>query len=500
MKNFIIFYLLVILLNLILPIDDIISFKIESFQYNGEHTNSQIINQLYDSNLVTTVKIGSYSYPLKTFVDAKNHYFFISSKCNIEKSHFSEYKTNFNYNRYRSNTFKNTSSFNLSFSQSSHACTANEEFEFYKMNRKEVSKESINFILVEDTSEDIPNCLHIGLLENKNKESSFSEYNLITQLKQKNSIKENCWSIIFNIPVNYNNDYLLVNADELLKLNGNLYIGDYPHIFDSKNYFESQLVKTYTKFEYNMMRWELNFNKIYYKYNNKEIKILANNNDISLDPSKYFIIVPEYYYDSIKENYFQKYLDNDICHFEDINEYTTFYCKKSDKFSINEIKQFPSLYFEHVDLEYTFELSFKDLFIEKDGNYYVLFISDTTYDKDQWVLGNIFMRKYQFVFNLESKEIGFYNPNLEKKQKNNENDEGNPKDSSKIWLIVLLIIAVIIIIVGVVNFIKMKFYNSSLKKKRANELDDDFDYISHKNKDNNNYKDNQLFNESINQD
>ena len=78
MKNFIIFYLLVILLNLILPIDDIISFKIESFQYNGEHTNSQIINQLYDSNLVTTVKIGSYSYPLKTFVDAKNHYFFIS--------------------------------------------------------------------------------------------------------------------------------------------------------------------------------------------------------------------------------------------------------------------------------------------------------------------------------------------------------------------------------------------------------------------------------------
>ena len=46
----------------------------------------------------------------------------------------------------------------------------------------------------------------------------------------------------------------------------------------------------------------------------------------------------------------------------------------------------------------------------------------------------------------------------------------------------------------------MKFYNSILKKKRANELDDDFEYISHKNKDNNNYKDNQLFNESINQD
>ena len=61
----------------------------------------------------------------------------------------------------------------------------------------------LNFILEEDTNENIPNCLHLGLLENKNQDSSFREYNLITQLRQKSYIKDSCWTIIFNKPNNF---------------------------------------------------------------------------------------------------------------------------------------------------------------------------------------------------------------------------------------------------------------------------------------------------------
>ena len=118
-------------------------------------------------------------------------------------------------------------------------------------------------------------------------------------------------------------------------------------------------------------------------------------------------------------------------------------------------------------------------------------ISDPQFQKDRWVLGNTFMRKYQFVFNLESKEIGFYNPNLEKKN----NDKENPKDSSKVVLYIILAVALVIILIGIGIFIKMKFYPSKKKKQRANELDDDFEYESQKNNDANN----PLFNESINQ-
>ena len=441
------------------------------------------------------MRIGSNSYPLKAFINSKDSYFFISTNCNIQKLYFSEYKTNFNYNRHKSYSFYNTSNFELSFSKTSVACTASEDFEILNAKKMETTKEKLNFILTEDTNEDIPNCLQIGLLENKNKDSLYSEYNLITQLKQKGKIKESCWSIIFNKPIQFNNDNLLVASDELLNLKGNLIIGDYLHNFDSKNYYESQMVTTYTTFNFNIMKWELSFDKIYYKYNNKEIKKLADNK-VALDPSNYFIVGPEDYFDSIIEKYFTSYIDDNICNYDYLEEYLAIYCEKSMKFSINEIKKFPSIFFEHIGLEFTFELSFNDLFVEKDGKYWFLLISDNKYNKNQWILGNIFMRKYQFVFNLESREIGFYNPNLEKKE---NSDENSPKDSSKKILLALLIVALFIIILGIIYFIKMKFYPSILKKKRANELDDEFEYVSHKNSNNIN-DDNQLFNNSINQD
>ena len=180
-----------------------------------------------------------------------------------------------------------------------------------------------------------------------------------------------------------------------------------------------------------------------------------------------------------------------ICSYESIDGYDAISCTKSEKFSINEIKKFPPIFFEHINFEYTFELTYKDLFIEKEDKYYLLMISDPQYQKNQWILGNTFMRKYQFVFNLESKEIGFYNPNFEKKKGGKE----TPKDSSKLVLYIVLAIALVIIIVGIGIFIKMKFYPSGKKKKRANELDDDFEYESQKNNDGNN----PLFNENSNQ-
>ena len=189
-KNIFIFYLFTIFTKIIFSLDDIISFKLESFQYKGDNSNPTIISQLIDTNIITTMRIGSNSYPLKAFINSQNQYFYISTSCNIQKIYyFPEYKTNFNYNRYNSYSFYNTSSFGLTFSKKSKACTAKEDFEILNVKNMVTTKENLNFVLTEDTDEDIPNCLYIGLLENKNKESFFSEYNLIIQLKQKKRIK-----------------------------------------------------------------------------------------------------------------------------------------------------------------------------------------------------------------------------------------------------------------------------------------------------------------------
>ena len=493
-KKFVI-YLIIFLFDLILSDDEVISFKIESFQDKRDSSNYNIINELQKSYLTTIINIGSNSYPLKTFITSTKHYFYISDTCYIDKSTYPDYKTNFNYNRHNSFSFHNTTPFDLTFSGNSHSCIANEDFELFLTNKKETKKEKINFILAKDTTEDDPNCLYLGLLENMNKESTFHEYNLITQLKQKSFIKENCWCIIFNKPNNYDNDHQLINSNELLNLKGDLYIGDYPHNFDSSNFFESQLVRTYTTFQNNIMKWELKFNKIFYKHNSKEIKILTDNS-IALDPSSFLTVVSKDYIDSIDEHFFKKY--SDVCHYIDIDEeYSSIYCEKSEKFSINEIKTFPPLFFEHIDLEYTFELTFKDLFVEKDGKYWVLLLYDDRLNPDQWVLGNMFLRKYQFVFNLESKEIKFYNPSLEIILPDDEHENGS---IFKTILYIALIVVLCIMLVGGAYLIKTRCFPSGKKKKRANELDDDFEYESHKNETDNNKEDNKLFADGNNQD
>ena len=113
-----------------------------------------------------------------------------------------------------------------------------------------------------------------------------------------------------------------------------------------------------------------------------------------------------------------------------------------------------------------------------------------------WTLGNIFMRKYQFIFNLDTKEIGFYNPKLEKNSnKNNGNKDIQKENKAYKITNVILIGILVIILVGIGIFIKMKFYTKNSKKKRANELDDDYEYFSDKN-----IKGNNKENENINND
>ena len=132
--------------------------------------------------------------------------------------------------------------------------------------------------------------------------------------------------------------------------------------------------------------------------------------------------------------------------------------------------------------------------------YYFLIISDSLNYKTGWTLGNIFMRKYQFIFNLDSKEIGFYNPKLEQiiddNNNNNDNDNKNNKNnninnSSNIilYVVIILILCLLLFVVGL--FIIMKFCPKISKKKRVNELDDEYEYVTDKknaiNNDNNDY-------------
>ena len=124
-----------------------------------------------------------------------------------------------------------------------------------------------------------------------------------------------------------------------------------------------------------------------------------------------------------------------------------------------------------------------------------------------WDLGLPFLQKYQFVHNYDKKTIGFYLPekeeeilepipseNNEKEQsdinkntneKSNENDANkiqDEKDKEKKNLAIYIIVGIII---GILLLILAFCLGKNLyhqRKRKANELEENFDYTSSNNK------------------
>ena len=179
-----------------------------------------------------------------------------------------------------------------------------------------------------------------------------------------------------------------------------------------------------------------------------------------------------------------------------------FYCK-NNKEIINNIKNsFPGFNFLSKYLEYNFYLEADDLFLEKDNYVFcLLFFHYNEYIEKNWVMGKPFLKKYQFSFNPDNKQIYFYSNKEEEKEENDEEEEKKGNDGEQnqknekidstgkinITMLIVIIFA-IIIVVSIICFILFKYYLSDKfnRKKRANELDDDYDYIEKKENDNKN--------------
>ena len=124
------------------------------------------------------------------------------------------------------------------------------------------------------------------------------------------------------------------------------------------------------------------------------------------------------YYNSIKANYFDNYKDQ--CKSEYVQRrYTIFYCEKNF-----DTKNFPTLLMQSQDLNYTFELTHKDLFEVRGDKKYFLITFDTS-NVVPWRFGKTFLQKYFFNFDAENKIIEYYKPN----SNNNNKREGNDINS-----------------------------------------------------------------------
>ena len=171
------------------------------------------------------------------------------------------------------------------------------------------------------------------------------------------------------------------------------------------------------------------------------------------------------------EKIFEDYISNKIC-FKDKGK-IFFYCKKEIGDDVTKIKEkFPAINFKSVNLYHDFIIEADDLFIEQNDYIFCLLYFETYNNK--WKVGKPLLKKYQFSFNYDKKQIYFYNNPLEEEKK----DSGIP-----LYVLILSVVgaAIVVAIIAVLLF-KFYFYDKCIRKKRANELtDDDFDYTAKEN-------------------
>ncbi len=291
---------------------------------------------------------------------------------------------------------------------------------------------TIYFILLTNSSNISYNFNHALLgLKNKPVLSSIKTH-LIWVLKT-NSIIDN---YVFTIKYKNNNE-------------GELIIGNYPHEYNS-NYKEENLRLVEGKVLYD--GWSMKFSNIY--SDNFKSNINIGKFSLSIEG----IIGPNDYIKFINETFFNDLIDKNICKIQIIydNRNSVFYqyiCNKNLR-----IKQFKKLRFENKNLNYSFEFEPENLFLYENDNYYSLILFSNQ-NLNNWCLGEIFMKKYQLIFEPNESSIGIY-LKIEK----------------------LYIFYIIIVILSILLFLLSFFLYKQLilkkRKIRVNELDENVDYIT----------------------
>ena len=494
MKNNINFYIFLLYFTQIISII-VIPFQLSELIIEEYLDSNYSVNDYFSDfflvDYYSSLNIGSKDMRILTRISQDNNSFFLSEEeCKRKTVDHAENYGIISRNKYRlsqSSSYKNISIFNNSLINNKIGGIISDTFSFYNTTKlkchplsyKDALDNEIDskidldeFKIIIENFTDNGLCALIGM--GKPDKDSNVGVNLINELKKNGIIND------YSFTYNYVNSYT-----------GQLIIGALPHEYiDSKLYkpFQYININSYSVND-NTLPWSILFNKIYIDRRNSSIINVQNNVKSYIVHKLGFIIGTTQYKKLILEHFFNPLINEKICFIEKIkninykiydlkNEYyELFYCDEY-KFKDNHRILFPSLKFQQKDLEYDFNFHFYFLFNKFNERYYFLVLfPEEKLSNNNWYLGLPFLKRYQFIFNYDSKTIGFYNDKMELKNKTkSDKDENFFKSHLRLFMeigIGILLIGLIYIAYIIGQKINTK------RKKRANELDDDsFEYFS----------------------
>ena len=180
-------------------------------------------------------------------------------------------------------------------------------------------------------------------------------------------------------------------------------------------------------------------------------------NKFELTPEKGMIILNKKMEIIVYENFFKELIEQKKCIQIKLNGYflNNYVCE--DTININKFKP---IAFRHKGMGFDFILESKDLFYHYyDRYFFLLAFSDSSFV----YLGKPFFKKYNLIFNQDSRQISLYSS-----ISNNNKKITKLKNILPITLIILLIILILLI--------ARKLYVYKVRRLKTNEIIEDLDY------------------------
>ena len=465
--------------------DFIIPFHTVNIGINKTLLNEDFLSDILSRHLCTDFIIGSNKEKIQAVINMSQIGFFIYDQA---------------YDYISSSSFKSTNKIrSFYYKNSEEGYDANDTLCFVEYDpRKRLNDydllickdfKSVNFELLKGKGEnnETSNYAKYGIigLQMQSNQDEFLLSTFIKSLKDTDMIDSHYFS--FNFINNQKND----------EIKGYLYIGE-----EEMDEDKGRKTKVVSLPISGQMFWNLKFEKIYsVVYNESEPPIYTSYKEydtkiVQLIANFPFIIGINAYKSYIRTDFFQQLENENICQLKKIKldeDYSTYVCDNTSKLFREKFESdFPKLLFQHYDLNKTFIFDQNDLFTynylnKSDHNiYFLILFSDkkgkfNPYNPSQneiqrWRLGTPFFKKYKLIFNADSKEISYYEVF---KPINSESEKENPEENSNKQLYLILEIGgavLLLIIVFVLGYLCHKKIIKIPRKKKANELDDEYEY------------------------
>ena len=456
-----------------------IPFKIYQEDLTTLNFESQIMSEYISNKIYFPIQIGKPSQNVYGTVNSlefellmKRGYFFCGGSSNLFDSRNSftftvtAEKISSYFDAFDSKYAKDNFNFCINYNIEQKKCEENKEY-------------VIDFIYSQKTELNITerdytslNYVEIGL----NLKTHYgTRYSLYKNLYENNFISSNSW-FLYYFEKNPND----IDQDQD---DGVIVFGEEPNnffkkkdLFNSSNIFYTPGInRNYDYANY----WSIIFNEVKMKSKDGKIESVLDNNVQGVINHNYRVIVgSEKYEEFIDNKFFMYYFSNNICSKKLLNNKFSYYVCNSNLITMEDLKKkFPIIYMKQIDLNYVFELTSDDLFIQRADKIYFLVVFNKNNPTKSFLLGSAFLKKYFFYFDNNKEQIAFYQENI-KNQKEVVVVHWYNSAGTIIFLIILFIV------IGVAGFyFGRKIYIR--RKLRANELDDQFDYYGNKNEEKN---------------